>query len=144
MNTVTTGEIHPAVVPRPARRRARALAVAAATAGALAVWLVAVPLAGVDLVARTGGTDQTVGPVPVAVTTVLVGLAAWALLALLERLTRRARPIWTGLALAVLLVSMLGPLTGGVGAAAKLSLATMHVAIAVVLIPMLFFSARSR
>ena len=133
MNTVTTGQPHTAGVVRPARRGARALAVLVATAAALAAWVVAVPLAGVDLAVRNGGTEQPVGPGAVAVSALLAGLAAWALLAVLERFTRRARSIWTGVAVAVLLVSMVAPLSGGVGTAAKLTLALMHVAAALVI-----------
>ncbi|SCG71043.1 DUF6069 family protein [Micromonospora inositola] len=133
MNTVTTGQPRTASVVRPARRGARALAVLVATAAALAVWVVAVPLAGVDLAVRSGATEQPVGPGAVAVAALLAGLAAWALLAVLERFSRRARSIWTGVALAVLLASMLAPLGGGVGAAAKLTLALMHLAAALVI-----------
>ena len=87
MDTVITGQPHTAGVVRPPRRRVRALAVLGATAAALAVWVVAVPLAGVDLAARTGATEQPVGPGAVAVSALLAGLAAWALLAVLERFT---------------------------------------------------------
>ncbi|WP_319460719.1 DUF6069 family protein [Micromonospora sp. RTP1Z1] len=132
MNTVTTGQPHTVGVVRPARRGARALAVLVATAAALAVWVVAVPLAGVELAVDNGGTEQPVGPGAVAVAALLAGLAGWALLALLERFTRRARSIFTWVAAAVLLVSMLAPLSGGVGAAAKLTLALMHLSAALV------------
>lgn len=133
MNTVTTGQPHTVGVVRPARRGARALAVLVATAAALAAWVVAVPLAGVDLAVRNGGTEQPVGPGAVAISALLAGLAAWALLAVLERFTRRARSIWTGVAVAVLLVSMVAPLSGGVGTAAKLTLVLMHLAVALVI-----------
>ncbi|MEH0845411.1 DUF6069 family protein [Micromonospora sp. CPCC 205711] len=125
MNTVSAAT--PPVV-RSSRRRDRALAVLAATVAALVVWVVAVPLAGVDLVARSGAADRRVGPGAVVVTTVVAGLAGWALLALLERLTGRARVVWTGIAVAVLLVSLLGPLTGGVGAPATVTLLVLHLA----------------
>lgn len=143
MDTVTTGQPHTVGVVRPTRRRARALVVLGAAAAALAVWVVAVPLAGVDLAVRNGATEQPVGPGAVAVSALLAGLAAWALLAVLERFTRRARPVWTGVAVAVLLVSMLAPLGGGVGAAAKLTLALMHLAAALV-IPALRRTATAR
>ncbi|SCE91898.1 DUF6069 family protein [Micromonospora mirobrigensis] len=135
MSTVHPVAAHPAGVTRPSRRT-RPLAVLAVTCATVAVWAVAVPLAGVDLVARSGGADRTVGPGAVAGTTLLVGLAGWAVLALLERRTRRARSIWTGLALAVLLVSLLPPLAEGVGTAAKLTLVTMHL-VAGLLVPAL-------
>jgi hypothetical protein len=138
MNTMTTGTGSPAKsAARPGRRRARALAVLATIAATLAVWLVAVPLAGVELLAETGGSQQRVTPVAVGVSTLLVGLAGWGLLALLERFTARSRSIWTGVAAAVLLTSLSGPLGAGVGAAATLTLVMMHLVAAAVLIPLL-------
>ena len=119
-----------------AGRRARALAVIATVAVTLAGWAVAGPLAGVRLVVRSGDTSRTVGPTSVAVASLAVGLAAWGLLALLERVSRRARGIWTGIALAVLVLSLAGPL-GGATTAATVSLVCLHLAAAAVLIPLL-------
>ncbi|MGY0008172.1 DUF6069 family protein [Micromonospora sp. I033] len=127
---------------RPGRPRAGALSVLATTAATLAVWAAAVPVAGVDLVARSGGTEQTVTPAAVAVSTLLAGLAGWASLALLERFTARARVVWTGAAGLVLLLSLLGPLGGGVGAAATLTLVALHLVAAAVLVPLLRRTAR--
>ncbi|MGW5671654.1 DUF6069 family protein [Micromonospora sp. NPDC003776] len=127
--------------PRSARRRGRALAVLATTAATLLVWVVAVPASGVDLTARIGGTEQTVTPVAVVLSTLLAGLAAWGLLALLERLTTRSRAVWTGAALIVLLVSLAGPMGGGVGTAAVATLVAMHLVTAVVLVPLLWRTA---
>ena len=53
----------PTVATRPNRRRDRLLTVLAASAAALLGWVLAVPVAGVELVARTGSTDQPVTPV---------------------------------------------------------------------------------
>ncbi|MET7804573.1 DUF6069 family protein [Micromonospora chersina] len=139
MDTTTTPAVTAA---RPARRRDRALAVLAATAATLAVWAVAVPVAGVDLAVRSGGTEQSVTAAAVGVSTLLAGLAGWALLALLERVTARARAVWTGAAGLVLLLSLLGPLGGGVGAAATLTLVALHLAAAAVLVPLLRRTAR--
>ncbi|MET8908682.1 DUF6069 family protein [Micromonospora sp. NPDC004551] len=134
MDTTTA----PAVTAgRPGRRRERALAVLAAAAATLTVWVAAVPVAGVDLVARNGGTEQSVTAVAVGVSTVLAGLAGWALLALLERFTTRARAVWTAAAGLVLLLSLLGPLGGGVGGAATLTLVALHLTAAAVLVPLL-------
>ncbi|MFG1716780.1 DUF6069 family protein [Micromonospora sp. NPDC049203] len=124
----------PTVAARPNRRRDRLLTVLAATAAALLGWVVAVPVAGVELIARSGSTDQRVTPVAVVVSTLLAGLAGWALLAVLERLTGRARSAWTVVAVLVLLVSLLGPLGGGVGGAAKLTLVALHLVVGAVLI----------
>ncbi|MFC0032207.1 DUF6069 family protein [Micromonospora chaiyaphumensis] len=139
----TTTAAAPAVTAaRPARRRDRALAVLAATAATLTGWVAAVPVAGVDLVVRNGGTEQSVTAAAVGVSTLLAGLAAWALLALLERFTGRARAVWTGTAGLVLLLSLLGPLGGGVGTAATLTLVALHLVAAAVLLPLLRRTAR--
>lgn len=111
----------------------RLLTIAAAVAATLVVWLAAVPILGVELAAQTGGGTIEVGPGAVVIATVVAGLAGWALLALLERLTPRARVIWTAIAAAVLVLSMLGPL-GGIGAASQLTLALMHLAAGAVII----------
>lgn len=114
-------------------RNIRPLSVAGAVVATLAVWLVAVPLAGVDLTARTGSGTTTVGPVPIVLATVLAGLAGWGLLAVLERRSSRPAAVWTTVAVAVLALSMLGPL-GGVTLGAKLTLAALHLAAGAVLI----------
>ncbi|ATO13000.1 hypothetical protein CO540_03455 [Micromonospora sp. WMMA2032] len=126
----------PSTAVRPARRRDRLLTVLAATAATLLGWAVAVPLAGVELTARGGGgAAQRVTPVAVAVSTLLAGLAGWALLALLERLTARARPVWTVVAVLVLALSLLGPVGAGVGSAATVTLVSLHLVAAAVLVP---------
>lgn len=119
----------------PARtRRARILAVVGGAAASLAVWAVAGPLAGVDLRVHAGSRAEQVGPATVIIVSVLAGLVAWALLAVLERFTPRARAAWTVNAQVALAVSLAGPLTSGTTTAAKLALAGMHVATAVVLV----------
>ncbi|WBB76433.1 DUF6069 family protein [Micromonospora sp. WMMD1128] len=125
----------PSATVRPSRRRDRLFTVLAATAATLLGWAVAVPLAGVELTARGGGAEQRVTPVAVAVSTVLAGLAGWALLALLERFTGRARTVWSVVAALVLLLSLVGPLTGGVGRAATVTLVILHLLAGAVLVP---------
>lgn len=143
MDTITTTPAGAPVAGRPTGRRgARLLAVLAATVATLVVWAVADPLIGVELAVRGGGGDQRITPVAVALATVVAGLAGWALLALLERFTNRPRPVWTAVALGVLVLSLLGPLGGGVGTAAKVALVLMHLAAAAVLIPLLRRTAK--
>jgi len=120
--------------------RARALAVVAAVLAALAVWLVADPLLGVELAAptRPGSEElQSITPALVAGTSLVVALAAWGLLALLERFTARPRVIWTAIAVLVGLLSLAGPLSAlaSTTAANGLSLGLMHLAVAAALIP---------
>ncbi len=121
---------------RPSRRR-RALAVLGAAAATLTVWAVAGPLADVDLRVHVGSGTQHIGPATVAAVSILTGLAGWALLAALEHFTPRARAVWTATALAVLALSLAGPLSSDATTAAKVALTGMHLAAAAVLIPTL-------
>ncbi|WP_433190592.1 DUF6069 family protein [Actinoallomurus sp. CA-150999] len=105
-----------------------------APAAALVVWALAVPLAGTTLTVRAGGGTSTVGPVPVAVASLLAGLAGWALLAVLERSATRPRRIWTITAVAVLVLSLTGPLTGATGAGTALVLVLLHLVVGTVLV----------
>jgi hypothetical protein len=128
--------------PTTRPRRARALAVVAAALAALAVWLVTDPLLGIDLTGTTRpGSQQlmSITPALVAGTSLVVALAGWALLALLERFTARARTIWTAIAVLFALLSLAGPLSvlASTSTANALALALMHLAVAAVLIPML-------
>ena len=77
---------------------------------------------------------RTVGPGAVAAAGLLAGLAAWALLALLERVLARPGRAWTVIAVVVLAVSLAGPL-GAAGAAGAAVLAGLHLVVAAVLVP---------
>lgn len=138
-----------AATPAPTRRiphvvRTRALTVVGAVLAALAVWAVAGPVAGIDLrVAPDGQPPHSVGPAMVALSSLTSGLAAWALLAVLERFIARAARVWTVIALIVLAASMLGP-PAAVSTAAGVSLAAMHLVVAAALIPTLPRAALAR
>src|SRR4051794_39230112 len=91
--------------------------VLAAPLAALAVWAVAVPVAGVELaVPGSGGSaGSTVGPAAVVVTAMLVVLAAWPVRTLLARRADRAgldpcaTPVaWRVTCGVVLAISLLG------------------------------------
>jgi hypothetical protein len=128
----------PAAGPTAAGRRVRrAATVAGAAAAALAGWALAGPIAGVDLTVQTGAADQRVGPVAVVAASLLAGAAAWAVLALLERLVSRPRPVFTAVALAALALSLPGPLTSAADPAGAAVLAGLHVVVAAVLVPAL-------
>ncbi len=139
MTSTTTGRTAEMTAAECARkrRRTRALAVVAAAGATFTVWAIAHPLAGADLVVDTGSGRTTVTPAAVVITTVVVGLAAWGLLALLERLTRRGTAIWSWIAGAVLLISLLGPIGSAIGAGATAALVAMHLAAGAVLIPLM-------
>jgi hypothetical protein len=147
---VTTTQPVPAAFAPAAIRtgRARLLAVAGAVAAAVVVWLVAVPIFGVDLMGPEGPGATTLKPIilpAVVVMSLGSSLAGWALLAVLERITSRARTIWTVAAVAVLAVSYSAPLFGaGVPTASRITLAVMHTVVAAVLVPLLRRSSPTR
>jgi Family of unknown function (DUF6069) len=109
----------------------RSLAVVAAgMAAGLVVWAV-VRLLGVDLTVESGSGTTQVDVVDVLVATLVAGLAAWGVFALLLR-RRRAR-WWPFVGSTALAISMLGPsyLADGISA---VSLICMHIIVGVVLI----------
>jgi hypothetical protein len=109
---------------------ARRAAIPAGTvAAALAVYLLLHGFA-VDLTVRGG---PQVSAVTVALTALFAALAGWAFLAVLERITTRPRRIWYPVALAVFLLSLLGPL-GGTGTGARLGLAALHLTVAAIVV----------
>jgi hypothetical protein len=122
----------------------RALVVLLAAVATLAVWAVEAYVLGIDLRARPvpGVAPQVVGPPAIAFTTLLAGLVAWALLAILLRLTPSGRMVWIVVAVAALLVSLAGPIGGAISARAAVGLACMHLVAAAVLVPLLARSAR--
>jgi hypothetical protein len=124
---------------RPPTRTAarRATAVVLAVLAPLAIWAVAVPVAGLDLTATPiGGTATPVGALAVVAGALCAGLSGWALLAVLERRAARPRRTWTMIALMVLALSLATPLMGATGAS-LLVLLSMHLAVGAVLIALL-------
>jgi len=93
-----------------------------ACAAAVAVWLLAVPLGGVELVDASG---HDIGIVAVVLVSLLAGAAGFGLLALLTRRRDRSRT-WTVIAGAVLAVSLLGPVSAAT-TAALLTMLCLHV-----------------
>jgi hypothetical protein len=118
--------------------RNRILGVAGANLAAAAVWAIEVPLLGIRLQTQFGNTaPQSVGIDLVVLSALAGSLAGWGLLAILERRFARARTIWTGIAIGVLLVSFSAPISAGTTTTTKVALAMMHLAVAAVLIPTL-------
>lgn len=118
----------------PLRRR-RWLAVAGATVAAVLPWTAA-QASGEELRVVSAGLPPMVVNLPMVVSAVIaVSLAGWGLLALLERRTDRARRIWTTVAVAVLLISLVPLPTVEATTATRVYLALMHIAVGVVLIP---------
>jgi len=122
----------------------RALAVAGAVAAPAAVWLVATA-AGVPLRVTAGGQPPEPVELPAVLVFALVGSLAGSLaLAVLERVTRHGAAVWTVLAAVVLLASLVPPLTVQASTATHVTLVTMHLAVAAVLVPGLRRPAVSR
>lgn len=118
--------------------RTRILGVAGAAVAAVAVWAIAVPLLGVQLLVKFGASaPQSVGVGLVLGASLIGSLAGWGLLVALERRTAQARTIWTAIAVLAVLVSFSLPLFAGVSTSTKVTLAVMHVAVAAVLIPVM-------
>jgi hypothetical protein len=118
-------------VPHRVRARRAAAGLGAAALAGLLVWLLAVPLAGLPLEVAAAG--RTVGPLSVLASAFLTGAAAWLLLSLLSRFPR-GPAVWTGLGLAVLLLSLAGPPLSGATGNVLLVLELMHLVVGGVLI----------
>jgi hypothetical protein len=119
-------------------RTLRVLTVAVAVVAALTAWILIEQVIGLDLrspVLPSTGEQVDIGFVEVAVTSLAASLAAWALLALLERFIPRPRSTWTILLIGALLVSLLGPLTGtGVEFGVRVALVFLHLLVAAALL----------
>lgn len=115
----------------------RWLIVPASAVAAVIVWVVVVPIAGVDLEARAGSQTQHIGVGSVIAVSLVVALLATAVRTGLAR-ARRGRPdrgarAWVILASVVLLVSLAGP-AGALTASAGWSLAALHIVVGTLLI----------
>lgn len=113
-------------------------AVGGAVLATMALWIAA-RIIDVDLVVDPGN-GQPAGRIALpfaAAMTLVVALLGWGLRAVLERFTRHAARIWTGVAGAVLLLSFLPLLAVGASGGTKVMLGLMHVAVAAILIPVL-------
>jgi hypothetical protein len=120
---------------------ARALVVLAAVAGALLVWVVADPLLKADLDVHFGdsGTVDHVAARAVALTTLVLALIGWGVLELLERRygTPRGDDVWVATAVVAMLLSLLGPIIGGITISATVGLLAIHIMAGGILIALL-------
>jgi hypothetical protein len=64
----------------------------------------------------------------------VIGLVGWGLRALLDRLTGRARTVWTVIATIVLALSLLGPVGSAVGGGTVAALIGLHLLVGLVLL----------
>lgn len=142
--------VHTASGPPDAarRRRLRLVGVGASVTSSFVIWVVAVPVLGVELRAPNGPGSTELEPVSVVAVvlmSLLAPLAGWALLAGLEKLTTKAQTIWTTIAVAVLVISYGGPLLGaGVPSDSRITLALMHTAVGLATILTFTRSASAR
>ncbi|WP_139417937.1 DUF6069 family protein [Agromyces laixinhei] len=122
---------------RATRIRYRVLTAVVAVVAPLAVWIVA-SLAGASLAITSPlvGTLQ-ISALLVIVSTLPLALAAWGVLALLERLTSNARRAWTIISVAVLVFSLPPLVFLDATLGTKVALGCMHLAAGIVLIFML-------
>jgi hypothetical protein len=124
------------------------MVVVAAVLAALANWLVTEVAFGIDLQAPafdTSGKASVISAVDVVVVAALLSFAGWGVLALLERLTTRARRVWLIVAPLALVLSLATPLSGtGVTTANRIALLAMHLAVGAVLIPTLARTSPTR
>ena len=117
--------------------RYRLIAVAIAVGVALAIWAVTA-LAGIELIVTSPLVGAlTINAILVVVSVVPLAFAAWGVLALLERRSSRGRTRWTRIAIAVLVLSVPPLVFLDATLTTKLILATMHIAVGLVLIVML-------
>ncbi|PYC66691.1 hypothetical protein C7C45_23950 [Micromonospora arborensis] len=112
----------------------RAAVAAGAILVAVAEFAILHSAAGVALAANSGNSTRQITVVAVVVATAVAALAGCALLAVLERLTSRARVWWTSVAVTVLLLSLLVGPPSGIGGGAKAILTLLHLSVGVVLI----------
>ncbi|RXZ49351.1 hypothetical protein ESP57_10570 [Agromyces fucosus] len=104
-------------------------AVLGAVFGALLIWAIAVPIAGIDLEARMGAGAQPVGPALVAIAAVVGAAGALAVSALIARFARNARRLWFVISICVGVLSLAGPLLSAASGASTAVLLVMHVVV---------------
>jgi hypothetical protein len=141
MTATTTMQRPPRSLAAP--RRARAIAVGA-TIAATGVLYTAARAFGTDFKLSDPGkaeAHQLILP-EIIVFTLVFALLGWGVLALLERVTRRAKTIWTALAGVVLALSFVPIAIEQATGDTKVMLALIHLAVAAVLVPVLRLTRR--
>lgn len=121
--------------PRPWRPDLLVLGTTVLATGA--TWTVLTQLLGLDLEAPMNGEVAEVGPVPVLLSTALIGFLGLVVLRLLERTVLSARSAlwaWTGSAVVALALSFGGPATATT-TTGVVGLSLLHVVVALVLVP---------
>ena len=129
---IETQETHRSEPVLPSWRDVRDVGLLAAGSAAV-TWVVATQAAGVDLVVGAGEGRQHVGVASVVVATLVAAYVGGGLLRVLARRAPRGRRTWTAVAVAVLVVSLAGPL-GAATLPAGLVLAALHLEVGAVVV----------
>jgi hypothetical protein len=135
MTTITTTRPAGTAAATPARRRLRrGGAVLGAVAANGVLWSVGAAF-GVDY-RLSDSAGSAIIALPVAlIATALFALLGWGALAVLERVSRRAQAIWTGLAVGVAALSEVPIFLEQATTGTRVALFILHAAVAAVLIP---------
>lgn len=112
----------------------RGIVVLVAAALTCVAWLVG-RMAGVSYIAETPLGTREITLELTAVATVVSGLIAWTVVAVLERYTASARALWITAGLIVLAASIIPVFTTTAEPATKVTLSALHCVAAAVLIP---------
>lgn len=123
----------PRAVDGASRVRSRSITLVVAVLAAVAVWSIAT-VAGTRLTVDQGAGPQDVTVLAVIVTSALAALLGWGLLAVLERLSARATMIWTGIAVVVLVLSLVPASLVDASAGTRVALVLMHLVVGAVVI----------
>jgi hypothetical protein len=122
--------------------RPRIIGIVGAVLLAELVWVAATRVGGLDIQAPASQSNPqpaSIGPLAAGLASLVASLLAWGLAAGVRGLTRRSRGAWLALAVLGLAVSLVMPLSGwGVSMADRLVLVSMHVAVAAVVVPLLY------
>ncbi|MDY7105133.1 MAG: DUF6069 family protein [Actinomycetota bacterium] len=137
-------DLVPTAMRGPGPNAARARAVAAATLLPVLVWVLAVPVAGVDLEVPDGDGTRTIGLGAVVVTAAGVSLAGWVLLEVLERVVRGGWFVWWAISMVVLIGSFAPLGDPDMSTATAVVFALMRLVMAAVLMPTFVSTARRR
>ncbi|MET8525957.1 DUF6069 family protein [Micromonospora sp. NPDC005172] len=115
------------------RVRDRSIASVVAVLAAVAVWSIAT-LAGAQLTVDQGAGPRDVTVLAVVLNAAVAALLGWGLLAVLERVSARATTIWTGIAVAVLVLSLVPASLVDATAGTRFALVLMHLVVGAVVI----------
>ena len=119
----------------------RAVGIVAAVAVAYLAWGVGA-LLGADYWITDSMGSVRIDLLVTAQVTVVLALAGWALLALLELITRRGPAIWTAVAVAVTVASLVPIVLVEATTATRIGLVLVHLAVGATLIPAYLRAAR--